>query len=124
MKARLGDLRRVRPLPDLRASIPAAWRMNRFFIIPHTHPNGFLQGSPMLMDPHLSKQHAGLQHPVLRLQQEVTRPELTCSLTTPHSIQSGSSGVTLNRIKMGYPFLRMIFPLDGSNTFYLSCFCT
>ena len=32
-----------------------------------------LLGSPMLMDPHPSQQHAGLQHAVLQPQQEVTR---------------------------------------------------
>ena len=35
-----------------------------FFIKPHSHPNGFLLGSPMLMDPHSSQQHAGLQRAV------------------------------------------------------------
>ena len=31
--------------------------------------------APMLMDPHTSRQHAGLQHAILWLQQEVTRPK-------------------------------------------------
>ena len=38
-------------------------------------PNWLLLGSPMLMDPHPSLQHAGLQHTVWWLQQEVTRPK-------------------------------------------------
>ena len=38
------------------------------FIKPYTHPNGL-----MLMDPHPSQQHAGLQHAVWQLQQEVTK---------------------------------------------------
>ena len=31
-------------------------------------PKWLLQGSPMLVDPHLSQQHAGLQHAVCQLQ--------------------------------------------------------
>ena len=32
-------------------------------------------GSPMLVDPHLSQQHADLQDAVFRLQQEVKKPK-------------------------------------------------
>ena len=40
----------------------------------------FYWGSPALMDPHLSQQLAGLQHPVL---QEVTRPKARFKPTWP-----------------------------------------
>ena len=53
---------------------------NLFFIIPHSHFSGFYWGSPALMDPHLSQQLAGLQHPVL---QEVTRPKARFKPTWP-----------------------------------------
>ena len=43
---------------------------------PPRPPWWLLLGSPMLLDPHHSQQHAGLQDAVLRLQQEVTRPSL------------------------------------------------
>ena len=36
---------------------------------PQSYPNGFHEGSPMLMDPHPRQQHAGLHHAVIWLQQ-------------------------------------------------------
>ena len=38
-------------------------------------PLWLLMGSPILMEPHLSQQHAGLQHAVRQQQQEVIRPK-------------------------------------------------
>ena len=29
---------------------------------PHSHPNCFYEGPPVVMDPHLSQEHAGLHH--------------------------------------------------------------
>ena len=39
------------------------------------NPDGFYYGHTVLIDPHTSQQHAGLQHPVLQHLQEVTRPK-------------------------------------------------
>ena len=49
----------------------------RYFFYKNTLPPlWLLQGSPMLMDPHPSQQHAGLQHAVWWPYQEVTRPKV------------------------------------------------
>ena len=45
------------------------------FFINTIPPLWLLVGSPILTDPHPSRQHEGLQHAVWRLQQEVTRPQ-------------------------------------------------
>ena len=44
----------------------------------------------MLMDPHPSQQHVGIQHAVLQLQQEVTRPKARFKPTSPKN--SGVDG--------------------------------
>ena len=42
-----------------------------------------LLGLPMLMDPHPSQQHVGLQHAVYQLQQEVSRHKARLKPTLP-----------------------------------------
>ena len=64
--------------------------LKRFFINPHSHPNGFYWGSQMFMDPHLSQQHEGPQDAVLQPQQEVPRPKARFKPTLPK--KSGVDG--------------------------------
>ena len=45
------------------------------FLNNHSHQNGFLLGSLVLVDPRPRQEHVGLEHAVLRSQQNVARPK-------------------------------------------------
>ena len=53
------------------------------FYNPPLPPKWLLLGSPMLMDPHPSQLHAGLQHAALLAQHKVTRPKARFKPTSP-----------------------------------------
>ena len=63
-------------------------------------PIWLLLGSPMLIDPHPSQQHAGLHHAVRQLQQEVARPKARFKTTSlkQSGVDGGSkSGANISR---------------------------
>ena len=63
----------------------------------------------MLMDPHPSQQHAGLQNAVWWLQQEVTRPKQGLNLTSAKKY--GAEGGCKSRANITWPVASPVLPI-------------
>ena len=57
-----------------------------------------LLGSPILMDPHLSQQHTGLQHAIMHPQEEVTRPKAKFKPNLPEKSEVDGGAIGYQQI--------------------------